>query len=164
VVPHYEVNVTINGSPAGSFITDISEYTVDASEGDMVSITVKTVNPDYNTNKSSSTSPSSQTIALLNAGDDDDGDGMSNGDEDNFGTDPLDKGSKFKFNSVAFEGENDFTFTWDAVPGRSYSIQASETMEPGSWTTIATGLTSGTFTDIAPSTAKRFYRIIATKL
>jgi hypothetical protein len=159
VVPHYEVTVTVNGSSAGTFTTSQSQYEVVANEGDEVSITIKAVNPDYTSNAGPASS-ASETVSLLAAGDDEDSDGMSNVDEDIAGTNPLDVASIFKIASNGIESDGDFTITWDAVAGRTYAVQVSTTLAEGSWTTIDSNLSSGTWTDPNPTEDKKFYRVV----
>ena len=160
VVPHYEVTVTVNGSPAGTFVTSDSQYEVIAAEGDEVSIAVRAVNPNDNSN-TGPVSASSETVTLLPADGDEDNDGMSNANEAIAGTNPLDNSSRFKVDSTTVAAGGDLTINWTPAPNRSYAIQTSITLAPGSWSTRATGLTSGSYTDtIAPEEDKKFYRIV----
>lgn len=159
VTPHYEVEVTVNGSPAGSSVTADSQYEVDAEEGDEVSVVVRAVNPDEPTNAGPTAAPS-ETIVLLSASGDEDGDGKSNGEEDLAGTNPLDNRSFFGVASHTVDAEGEFTLTWDPVAGRTYAIRKSSTLAADSWTTVATGLTSGTWTDPSPLADRQFYRVV----
>ncbi len=159
VVPHYQVNVTINGNPAGSFVTASSQYAVTAAPGDVVSITVRAVNPNFVAN-AGPTSSASQSVKLLAAAGDEDGDGQSNQIEHTAGTNPLDPGSRFQVASTTRSVNGDITITWTPVSGRTYAIEASTTLDANSWSTVATGLTSGTWTDPNPSAARKFYRIV----
>ena len=158
IVPHYEVIVTINGSPAGTFLTTESRYEISAAEGDEVSAAVRAVNPDEPSN-AGPVGSASETVALLAAAGDEDGDGMTNADEDIAGTDPLDNTSRFRVDSTTAASNGAVTITWDSRPGRTYAIQASADLEAGSWTTVASGLGSGTWTDTNPGT-RRFYRVV----
>ena len=55
------------------------------------------------------------------------------GDEDANGTyDRLESGSGFVITSHE-RNANSFSLTWNAFPGRSYVVQGSATMAPGSW-------------------------------
>lgn len=157
VVPHYEVIVTVNGSPVSTNITTDSEYEVTASEGDTVSITTRAVNPDDNSNAGPS-STASDTVNLLNASADQDGDGQTNGDEDVAGTNPLSSGSVFKMAPATVEPSG-VTITWDAVTGRTYSVQTTPALTPASWTTVTNNLTSGNWIDANASETNKFYRI-----
>lgn len=159
VVPHYEVTVTINGSSAGTFITTSSDYEIDAQEGDEVSIIVKAVNPDYTSNAGPS-STASDTVSLLAANGDEDGDGMTNGDEDIAGTNPMDNASRFEITSQTIETNGDVTITWDVVAGRSYTIQSRTDLATGTWGTEASGLSSGNWTDENAIEDQKFYRVV----
>ena len=89
VIPHYEVTPYINSITQTTVIVTVSEYTMTASESDLVAISVKAVNPEVPSNAGPS-SVASANIQLLPAAMDEDGDGMSNADEDSAGTNPLD--------------------------------------------------------------------------
>jgi len=158
VVPYYEVIVTVNGTPISTNITTASEYTVTASEGDTVSITTRAVNPDDNSNAGPS-SPASDTVKLLLAAGDEDGDGQINSDEDIAGTDPRNSGSLFEIENTTMNTGGDITVTWDPIAGRTYSVLTAPTLVPNSWTTVTNGLTSGTWIDPMPSETNKFYRI-----
>ena len=157
VVPHYEVIVTVNGSPVSTNITEISEHEVTATQDDEVSITVRAVNPEYTGNAGPSC-PASDTVKLLSAGGDEDSDGQTNGDEDVAGTNPLSPGSLFEVASTTVEAGGDVTVTWDTVLDRTYSVQTATTLISNSWTTVASNLTSGMWTDTNPSETNKFYR------
>lgn len=164
VTPHYEVEVFVNGVSSGTVTTVDSQYTVNANEGESISIAVRTINPDFPSNKSSAVSPPSPSIQLLSATGDADGDTISNGQEDLYGTDPLDATSQFRFNAIEFTVDDNFHFTWDAAPGRTYNIETSSTMAEGSWNTIASGLTEGSYTHDSPPSGRLFFRVVPVKL
>jgi hypothetical protein len=90
---------------------------------------------------------------------DDDGDGQTNADELIAGTDPLNPSSRFQINTILTRPSG-FTLTWTPVPGKIYRIEARENLSSGTWDPIATGLTSGTYTDPAISPSRKFYRIV----
>jgi hypothetical protein len=166
VVPHYEVTVTVNGSSAGSFVTESSHYTVTATEGDQVSITVRGVNPDYTTN-SGPDGAASESVSLLSASGDEDGDGMTNGDEDIAGTNPLDSASIFSISDSAFGSGGDFTLSWFGVDGVFYGVESKEILTAPTWDTEASNLEgqgavlqwSDDSLDLV-NTPKKFYRVI----
>ena len=160
VVPHYEVTPYINSVTQPTAITVVSEYVMNASEGDIVAITVKAVNPEVPSNAGPS-SVASADIKLLPAAMDHDGDGMSNGDEDSAGTNPLDNGSNFSVSSQTLENNGDFTITWTPVPGKTYKIQSSVSLASDSWIDEASGLNSGIFADQPEiSETRKFYRVV----
>lgn len=66
-----------------------------------------------------------------------DGDGANNLLEYLAGTDPVDAGSRLRALSLD-PNESGWTFTWASVPGRSYAIETSDSMDH--WTTSATFL------------------------
>jgi hypothetical protein len=90
---------------------------------------------------------------------DDDGDGQTNADELIAGTDPLNPSSRFQINTILTRPSG-FTLTWTPVPGKIYRIEARENLSSGTWDPVATGLTSGTYTDPAISPSRKFYRIV----
>ncbi|MGJ8651863.1 MAG: hypothetical protein ACSHX8_01195 [Opitutaceae bacterium] len=160
IIPHYEVSVIINSGDPVIYNTTESQYTVTATEGQQVSISVRAVNPTDNDNKGP-TSGQSPFIDLIAAGDDADSDGQSNGDEDEAGTNPFNSSSRFEIASQTVETDGDFALTWEAVSGKTYSIQTSTNLAiPANWTTVATGLNSGTYTDPNPSEDQKFYRVV----
>ena len=97
------------------------------------------------------------------AGEDADGDGISNLGEFLAGTLPLDPSSVLAL-QLSISGD-DIAMNFDAVEGRSYQIQTSTSLESGSWTGIETipSATSGeqSFTDPGGAlVGTRFYRVI----
>jgi hypothetical protein len=162
VFPVYEVSVTVNGGDAETFITSASEFTVNAAEGDTVSISVRAVNPEDNGNAGPA-SESSETVVLLPAGGDEDNDGRSNGDEDAAGTDPQDGSSFFRAVEVRAAGADNEVVV-ESVMGRLYQLEWSADLGPGSWTAVGPEVTAGetptTLTDPGGAAAgARFYRV-----
>ena len=84
---------------------------------------------------------------------------MNNAAEVVAGTSPLDASSRFKVQTIEPQQGGGMTVSWDVVAGRTYAVEASDTLAPGSWTTLATGLTSGNYTDTRPLEQRRFYRV-----
>jgi hypothetical protein len=160
VVPHYEVTVIINSGDSTTFLVQESEFTVIAEVGNQVSISVQAINPN-DPSRQGPTSAQSQAIKLLSPDGDKDSDGMSNADEAIAGTNPLDNSSRFKVDSTTVASDGEVTITWTPSPSRSYALQASTTLATGSWTSLATGLTSGSYTDTtADEEPQKFFRII----
>ena len=167
VVPSYAVTVTINGSETGTFITTQSTYTVTASIGDQVSVSVKAVNPDYPSNAGLA-STQSNTVKTLLATADEDGDGRNNASEEAAGTNPLDSASVFVTTSIVVNGP-DYDVTFSTVIGRYYHLETSTDLgNIDSWTivdgnSLATG-SSLTLKHMGGTTgARRFYRVRVTK-
>lgn len=122
------------------------------------SATVITLNPNNTDIASAPTSSSSQTYSLTSAGDDD-GDGQTNALEVTAGTNPLDASSIFKIKSIAPATGGGITVTWDAVSGKSYTVESTANLVSGPWTPLASGLTTGTYTDASPGSGNKFYRV-----
>lgn len=81
----------------------------------------------------------SEAVRLLADGDDEDGDGMSNGDEVVAGTNPLVAGSVLRVGRVEVDGGG-VVLRFDAVPGRIYQVEASADLEAGSWEEVGVAL------------------------
>ncbi|MGH8046481.1 MAG: alpha-amylase family glycosyl hydrolase [Chthoniobacterales bacterium] len=155
----YRVTVTRSDGPVTSFETSTTNYTVTGiPSGATATATVVTLNPNNTTIASSPTASSPQTFSLTSTGDND-GDGMSNAAEITAGTSPLDPTSLFKITSIAPAPGGGMTITWDAVPGKTYTVEASTNLSANNWTTLATGLTTGTYTDHNPDPGSEFYRV-----
>lgn len=92
---------------------------------------------------------------------DSDGDGLSNAQEQKAGTDPTNAASFLKIDSIAGTGPT--TLTFGAISNRAYSVQFSEQLNQGGWTTltaIPARSTNWTATIQDPSAnANRFYRL-----
>jgi len=96
---------------------------------------------------------------------DPDHDGLTNAQEFVAGTDPSDRTSALKIGSVTKNG-NDIIVSFPTVSGKIYRLDRSDTLQPGSWTTVQQNIagTGGTvqITDTGgASNAKGFYRAIA---
>jgi hypothetical protein len=162
VVPHYEVSVTINGNPAGTFVTPDSTYAVSAAEGDEVSITVKAVNPDAPGNAGPVSSPS-PTVMLLDPLMDEDGDGQANGAENTAGTDPFSPASVLKSTGLTMTAA-ETQISVATVPGRVYQLESSPSLNAGTWTPVGPPLTADGASTVfsapaIPEDTRRFYRI-----
>jgi glycosidase len=160
VVPHYEVTITVNGSPVEPEVVSDSTYSHTASYGDEVSITVKAVNPDVNAN-AGPVSVASPTVKLLDRTADEDQDGQSNEDEDAAGTNPRDSASVFKMLNPVMNANGDPVLTWTVVSGKTYEIQATSDLTANDWedNVLASGLTTDTFTDTS-GIFPRYYRVV----
>jgi len=104
---------------------------------------------------------------VLTANDDFDGDGMSNLQEDQAGTDPLDSRSRLAISAVAVDG-NDVRVTWQAIGGKSYMLQTNSTPDSAGFADFSTvidvpgsGETNTNYVDIgaAANFPARFYRV-----
>jgi hypothetical protein len=96
---------------------------------------------------------------------DPDGDGVTNINEYTAGTDPLDGDSFFEIILLTRAAVTELvTVTWSSIPGRSYTLQKSVDLSPGSWDNIATGIiaTGATTSLLDPSAddqSRMFYRV-----
>ncbi|WOO42810.1 DUF1800 family protein [Rubellicoccus peritrichatus] len=89
---------------------------------------------DQNTNGQSDIWENLFDASTLLPGEDNDGDGVSNGDEAEAGTNPFDPNSKPTATVEAMLNvEDEFCITWQGSTGKRYTIWSSLTMEPGSW-------------------------------
>lgn len=95
---------------------------------------------------------------------DPDGDGANNYQEYVAGTNPNDPASVFQFLPGSSRGPSTFTLQWPSVVNKHYSVQASYTMFPGKWSTIATNIVgtgqSIQWTDNNAAGKTQFYRAI----
>jgi hypothetical protein len=158
LVPRYLLTVTRSNGQVTTHETTATSFVITGiPSGVTATATVTTLNPNNTAVASTATSSSGQTLSITSAGDDD-VDGMSNAAEITAGTNPLDASSIFKVNSIVMQGGN-VTLTWQAVSGRTYKVESSTTLS-GSWTTKATGLQVGTFSESKPADAKVFYRVV----
>ncbi len=106
--------------------------------------------------------------AVLDPNGDADGDGSTNYQEYLAGTDPRTQDSRLKIASFAPEpGGGAYTITWPTTEGRTYRVERSTNLTPGSWTILqdhipGTG-TAATHTDPNITGFTRlFYRIVLT--
>jgi hypothetical protein len=70
------------------------------------------------------------------AGADPDGDGASNWQEFQAGTDPLNAASVFKLHVGAVSGGSSLSLQWPTVIGKHYTLQSSTSAAGGNWTTL----------------------------
>jgi len=95
---------------------------------------------------------------------DPDGDAWTNAQEYVSGTEPNNRASLLRFDSMQISG-NDMQLTFPSVAGRTYRVERSDTLLDGSWTTVQ-GDIPGTsspiqITDLSGAAQmKRFYRIV----
>jgi glycosidase len=159
LVPRYKLTVTRSDGPVNDYETTGTTYTVSGlPTGVTATATVVTLNPNNTAVASDPSATSAQTVSITFAADND-GDGMSNGAEHAAGTNPLDAGSIFKITSITAAVGGGITITWDAVPGKSYSVESKTSLNAATWTQMASGLTAGTYTDSNPGAGNKFYRV-----
>ena len=106
-------------------------------------------------------SSSSAAIEVLDPAADRDADGVANGYEDVAGTDPFDRDSLLKLDSITLGGGS-ATITVPTVPGRYYQLEGCGDLS--SWTVLeanflADGATHGFVDPEAGSAQRRFYRV-----
>jgi hypothetical protein len=99
------------------------------------------------------------------AGDDADGDGTTNLNEFQAGTDPMDASSVFSITSIAIAG-NDVQVLWKAVTDKTYRLQRASSPEAtADWSDVGSPVIAGgpTASQIDPGAAGdslHFYRVI----
>lgn len=88
-----------------------------------------------------------------------DSDGVPNGLEFQTGTDPQDAASKFTLSATPLS-KNEVTLEWPSVMGKTYQLQTSTTLAPGSWTDFGPPITAFNSTTRAtvPANDRAFYR------
>jgi hypothetical protein len=126
--------------------------------GSNYNFTVTALNPN-DTSMAAAASVASASLVSLNPTADDDGDGMSNAAELVAGTNPQSASSNFVA-SASRPSSNSVTVTWTPVAGRTYKVQATDNLASGAWNNLATGQTSGSYTENSVSSTARFYRVV----
>ncbi len=103
-------------------------------------------------------------VILLSASGDQDGDGMTNGQEQIAGTNPLSQASALKVTSSSRPSASSFEINWSSVIGKTYRVQASNTLSPGSFTDISGDILAtaaiSSFTDTGAAGQWKFYRVL----
>ena len=110
-------------------------------------------------NMASTSSP----MILLDPLADNDGDCVSNADEDIAGTNPLLNTSRLAISAIARSGA-DVVLTFPSIPGRYYRLETSTSLAPNSWSFVSNSImatsSNSSFTHAnGSSDPKRFYRI-----
>jgi hypothetical protein len=95
---------------------------------------------------------------------DPDGDGMTNAQEFAAGTNPNDRNSLLKISQVQTSG-NDRLVSFPTVSGKIYRLEASNTLQSGSWTTVQDNIAGNGGTVQVTDTGgaaqpRRFYRVL----
>jgi len=93
---------------------------------------------------------------------DPDGDRQTNTQEYVAGTRPLDASSRFGITATSLQSDGSLIGVFDAVAGKSYTVQFSPDLATWSKLLDATASTTGpaTFTAPAPAGPRRFYRVV----
>ena len=158
LVPRYRLTVTRSDSVVQTFETSGTSYTLTGlPTGVTATATVVALNPN-NTNIASSETPSSSTTVSLVSSADNDGDGVLNASEVTAGTNPLDNTSYFRITSITPQ-PGGVTVTWNAVPGKTYTLEVATNLASANWITLASGLTTGSYTHTNPGAGSLFYRV-----
>ncbi|GEM_PF-1028122 len=100
-------------------------------------------------------------LTTAGPGTDFDLDGQSDAAEFHAGTNPKDSTDVLHIITMT-SGDTEATLTWSIVAGKTYNVEYSPDLNTSSWLTIATGLTTGTFTDTDSSRlngVNGFYRV-----
>ncbi len=161
LLPVYQVTVRdAQGAPVSTLSTTSTSLDIEGlAQGVSYTFTVMAANPN-DTTKTAAASSASAPVISLDPATDYDGDGQGNAAEALAGTDPLDPASLLR--AAATRDAGRMTITWDAMPGRTYTVQRRTSLAEGSWSagTLATGNSSGSYTDEAPPAGKAFYRVV----
>jgi Tol biopolymer transport system component len=94
-----------------------------------------------------------------------DNDGQTDREEFLAGTDPTNSGSVLRAFILSRASGDGFTILWNAVAGRSYTVQFKDTVDASSWTNLAQSIRAAGSTASAADTSatasyKRFYRVL----
>ncbi len=149
------------GSDGSVYYTSANSVAVTSTVGESVTYTVYSVNPNDHSIVGPASSPT--TIAFLSVNGDEDGDGMSNGNEESAGTNPLNSLSVLRIMSTSRSGSN-VTVVWQSVQGKNYRVERSST--PGSDYSDISGVVSGSSTGTTPfvdstgTPGPFFYRVV----
>jgi glycosidase len=106
-----------------------------------------------------------QYLKLMDMNADNDGDGFTNEEERQAGTNPLDANSYFALEGIEILPGNQYKVTWKSVAGTSYQVQYKDDLTAPTWQNLgapitATGSTTNfTDTTVPPTQIRRFYRI-----
>jgi hypothetical protein len=97
------------------------------------------------------------------AGNDDDGDGMTNLAEFVAGTAPNDANSLLRIVNITTVSPGSYQISWTSVPGRRYRVWYRDALTSGAWqlATADSILATGTITThtTATGSAQRFYKV-----
>jgi hypothetical protein len=172
-VVSYQVTVRNSSGEvvSGGTVTDGSDaYTFTGSPGSVyyATLTATSAAGIASTSPGSSDSgapnPASATtpLMLLNPLADEDGDRQSNQEEALAGTNPLAAASVFKATATAISG-GDVLVTVATVPGKTYQLETSTSLAPGSWSPTGETVTASSSSTILTHPAgagnpRRFYR------
>ena len=154
LTPTYRVTAS-NGSTVETTSTSVSFPGLTPGT---YTFTVTALNPN-DPSKTSGASTSSPSVRSLTASGDEDNDGQTNADELIAGTDPLNPNSRFAIETI-LASPGGITLTWTPAPGKTYTVEARQDLSSGTWVSVATGLTTGSYTDSSGLPSKRFYRLV----
>jgi len=154
-----QIGTSPNGSDVFDAFVNTTSHTVNVSVGTTLYARVRQFN---NADVSGSYTPSSAAVRTLAAGDDEDGDGQSNGSEDVAGTNPFDSASSLRLLGTEIVGNN-VTVTCATVPGKSYRLFTSDDLVPP-WVPLGDVIVATedetTFTHVnGAGDERRFYRV-----
>jgi hypothetical protein len=157
LIPTYRVTATTGSETSTIETTSTSAPFTGLAPGKTYTFTVTALNPNDPSKTSPISSPSPSVRSLSSTGDDD-GDGQTNADELIAGTDPLKPSSRFQIESILSTIDG-IELKWTPVLGRTYTVEARQDLSSGTWASVATGLTTGSYTDSPSLPSKKFYRL-----
>ena len=86
-------------------------------------------------------------LRAMHPDDDSDRDGVSDALEAIAGTDSNDGNDYFRVESATRRDDGGVVLSWAGVAGKTYAVEFSSTLAPGSWQEIASGLGDGAYED-----------------
>lgn len=159
IVPSYRVSVTSNGITT-VFFTSATTLSFPVMIGQTYTVTVQAVNPSDNGVGGPMSTQSNFTV--LSPSGDQDGDGMTNAQEDAAGTNPLDANSIFRVTGVSRPDANHVSVTWSSVIGKQYLVQSAGS-PGGSYVDVSGSLisanTTSTSETLSSSMTGPYYRV-----
>ena len=150
------VGTTPGGSDVSDGIVTGTSSSISSAMGRTLYATVIAIN---GAGIEGASSTSSAGVILLDALADNDGDQMSNGDEEFAGTDPLNANSLLQIVGLS---QGATLLTWSSTPGKTYRVLAASDLHSG-FSVLSGALPSGggttSFTNSVPSAVESFYRV-----
>jgi hypothetical protein len=159
IQPIYKVTYQVNNGQPGFFYTYNTFNTFQLNAGNTLTVTVQAVNPNEVLN-GGSPGAASPTVSLrvISANDDDDGDGLTNAEEDAAGTNPFEPASTFQITSIA-RTNGGFLVTWSSVAARKYVIDGAST-PLGTYSAVSSEVTAnGPSTTQFVAAGPAFFRV-----
>lgn len=157
-------HLQVGTSPGGSNLFNANTTSTSQSVGGLAygSVIYALVSQFNNAGIEGPFGSTSAAMEVLDPAADRDGDGQSNAAEQSAGTNPLDAASTLRATAIA-RGGNDVLVTVATVPGKTYQLETSTTLDPLSWTAVGASITAGGTSTVfthpnGAGNTRRFYR------